>query len=71
MKKILFTLTFPLFGIEAALAHTGHTDIKSISHLHITESISFGITSILTSTLIIISIIFIKKQLKKNKNHAI
>lgn len=67
MKKIIFTLTFSLLGIEAAMAHTGH---KSIPHIHMTESISFGITSILTITFIITSIIFTKKQLKKNKNHA-
>jgi uncharacterized membrane protein AbrB (regulator of aidB expression) len=68
MKKILFTLTFSLLGIEAAKAHTGH---KSISHMHMTESISFGITSVLAITFIIISIILTKKQLKKNKNHAV
>lgn len=68
MKKILFTLAFSSLGIEAAKAHTGH---KSVSHIHITESISFGITSILTITFIIISIIFIKKQFKKKKNHAL
>jgi predicted transporter len=66
MKKILSTLAFSLLVIEAATAHTDH---KSISHIHMTESISFGITSILTITFII-SIIFIKKQFKKNKNHA-
>ena len=68
MKKIIFTLTFSLLGIGTAMAHTGH---KSISHIHMTESISFGITSILTIAAIIISIIFTKKQLKKNKNHAL
>jgi hypothetical protein len=67
MKKTLFTLTFSLLGIGATAAHTGH---KSISHIHMTESISFGIASILAISFIIISIIFTKKQLKKIKNHA-
>ena len=67
MKKILSTLAFSLLVIEAATAHTGH---KSISHIHMTESISFGITSILTITFIIISIILINKQFKNKKNHA-
>lgn len=68
MKKTIFTLGIFLLGTASAMAHVRH---NSSTHIHLTESISYGIASILSITFIITFILLIKKQFKKNKNHAL
>lgn len=67
MKKITSTLCLSLIGVSSAMAHPGH---QSTPHIHVTESLSIEIITVLATVITVAVFVLIKKQLKKNRNHA-
>ena len=67
MKKITSTLCLSLIGVSSAMAHPSH---QSTPHIHVTESLSIEIITVLAIVLTVAALFLIKKQLKKNRNHA-
>lgn len=67
MTKITSTLCLSLIGVISAMAHPGH---QSTPHIHVTESLSIEIITVLATVLAVATLFLIKKQLKKNRNHA-
>lgn len=67
MKKIISTLCLSLIGVTSAMAHSSH---QSTPHIHVTESLSIEIITVLATVLTVSALFLIKKQLKKNRNHV-
>ena len=67
MKKMNSTLCLSLIGVISAMAHPNH---QSTTHIHVTESLSIEIITVLATVLAVAALFLTKKQLKKNRNHA-
>lgn len=67
MKKITSILCLSLTGVMSAMAHPSH---QSTLHIHATESLSIEIITVLATVLTGAALFLVKKQLKKNRNHA-
>lgn len=67
MKKIIGTLCLFLFGTMSAMAHPGH---QSTYHIHLTDAVTIGITTVLAIVITIASLLLVKEQMKKKRNNA-
>ncbi len=67
MKKITSTLCLSLIGVISAMAHPNH---QSTTHIHVTESLSIEIITVSATFFTVATLFLIKKQFKKNRNHA-